>query len=201
VKHFLVGVAIFSVCMGMGFNIPAAMGAEDQLIIDRSTKNQNLNNYVLLTRDAIQRSWTTPTEFAATGALKGKIGINYVVKRSGAVDQIELVRGSGNTDLDNSLIQAIHSAAPFPPFPRGVEAQTIMIRANFIVADLPTVPVLTANHDIPSEGTTAPASKPESAPKKYIWGAAAGNPGPEQKTENVAPAAPVQKKFKWGLQE
>lgn len=173
-------------------------GYADQIVVDKSTRNKPLNDYALLTRDCIQRAWTTPVDLAVPGALKGKVSVNYVVKRSGAVDTVELVKGSGNSEMDRTLLQAIRSAAPFPPFPEGVEAKKIMIRANFIVADLPTMPIITATHDLPKDKSEAEPARETG--KKYIWGAPAGSSNAKaDEAEDAAPPAPPQKRYKWGM--
>ena len=61
-------------------------GIADQVIVDRSTRSKVLNDYTLLTRDTIQRAWTTPTALNTPGALKGRISVNYIVTRSGALE-------------------------------------------------------------------------------------------------------------------
>ena len=97
-------------------------GIADQFVVDRSTRSKVLNDYTLLTRDTIQRAWTTPTVLNTPGALKGRISVNYIITRSGALESLELVKGLGNPDMDSTLLQAIRSAAPFPPFPDEITA-------------------------------------------------------------------------------
>lgn len=173
-------------------------GSVDQIVVDKSTRNKALNDYTLLTRDCIQRAWTTPVDLSVPGALKGKVSVNYVVKRSGAVDKIELVRGSGNPEMDRALLVAIRNAAPFPPFPEGVDAKRIMIRANFVVADLPTMPIITATHDLPKDKSETESSR--DADKKYIWGAPAGSSTANtDEIQDATPPAPPQKRYRWGM--
>jgi TonB family protein len=173
-------------------------GATAQIVVDRTTRNKVLNDYTLLTRDCIQRVWTTPVEMAVPGALKGKVSINYTVKRSGAVERIELVKESGIPEMDRTLLRAIRDAAPFPPFPDGVEASSIMIRANFVVADLPTVPVIMATHDVETEKSTA-QSAPDNTGKP-VWGAPAGSSTvKDDEAKDATPPAPTPKRYKWGM--
>ncbi len=173
-------------------------GIADQFVVDRSTRSKVLNDYTLLTRDTIQRAWTTPTVLNTPGALKGRISVNYIITRSGALESLELVKGSGNPDMDSTLLQAIRSAAPFPPFPDEITARKLLIRANFIVADLPTLPVTTVGHEV--QNGKSSASDADRNTKKFIWGAPAGTAA--EKTppvENETPPVPVQKKYHWGV--
>jgi TonB family protein len=195
----LVLALIPAICVG---DSQSPLSAADKVVVDKSTRLKSLNDYVLLTRDAIQRKWKTPLELSVPGALKGRIGINYTVTRSGALESLELVRGSGNHEMDNSLLAAIRSAAPFPPFPDDVAARKVMIKANFIVADVPPVPITTVDlkTDKPvSQAPAAPAA-PEVDGKKFIWGTPAGSadvkPDP---SENEIPPRPEPRKYHWGL--
>ena len=189
------------ICAGAGQN---PFSVADQVVIDKSTRVKSLNDYVLLTRDAIQRKWRTPLELSVPGALKGRIGITYTVTRSGALESLELARGSGNHEMDKSLLQAIRAAAPFPPFPDEVAARKLMIKANFIVADVPPVPITTVDlkTDKPSDQAPSAPSAPsvEDGGKKFIWGAPAGSSdvGPDA-PDNEIPPRPEPRKYQWGL--
>ncbi len=176
------------------------LSIRDQMIIDRSTRVKPLNDYALLTRDAIQRSWKTPLDLSVPGALKGRITINYTVTRSGALEGLELVRGSGNREMDESLIAAIRAAAPFPPFPDDVAARKLMIKAKFVIADVPAVPVTTVDLKTDKSGEEAPAASPETAGKKFIWGTPAGSSDVKTDTpDNEIPPRPEPRKYQWGL--
>jgi TonB family protein len=188
----------FFVCLlVLGLFAPAMSLAADQVVIDRSTRNKMLNDYALLTRDAIQRHWTTPINLNGANALKGKIAVNYIIRDNGTLEKLELVRGSGNQEMDRTLLAAIKTAAPFPHFPDSVEAKRILIRANFIVADTPTAPVIMANHEV-AKKDVAPR---EPTPKKYIWGQPAGasSTKPDEQPSDEVPPRPEPRKYKWGI--
>lgn len=193
-------VAVTVLVCGLAWSTIAwgGSGATTQIVVDRTTRNKVLNDYTLLTRDCIQRAWTTPAEIAVPGALKGKVSINYTVKRSGAVERVELVKGSGIPEMDRTLLKAIRAAAPFPPFPDGVDASSIMIRANFVVADMPTVAVTTAAHEVDTDKTSAESAQEN--PNKPVWGAPAGSSvAKEDESKDTTPPAPTPKRYKWGM--
>ncbi len=170
----------------------------DRVVVDRSTHSKVLNDYTLLTRDTIQRVWTTPTTLNKPGNLKGRVGVDYTITRSGALESVRLVRSSGNPDMDRTLLDAIRSAAPFPPFPNKIAARRLVIRANFIVADVPTIPVTMVEHEVQSSKPSLDAASGKDT-KKFIWGAPAGTAA--EKTPSVEkgfPPAPLQKKYHWG---
>jgi TonB family protein len=168
----------------------AAILSGQQLVVDRTTRSKMLNDYALLTRDAIQRVWKTPLDLEIASALKGRVRINYSIRNDGSLAQLQLVKGSGHVKMDRSLLKAIRSAAPFPRFPDEVNAGSILIRANFIVADLPTVPPTTVSQPVaaaPANTSSAPA-KPG---KKYIWGVPAGTAERKKAAESVTAPDPV----------
>ncbi|MFH1117314.1 MAG: energy transducer TonB [Pseudomonadota bacterium] len=199
-------LTVLTLILALGASLSAAAaetssGMLDQVVVDRTTRSKELNDYVVLTRDLIQRAWTTPVDLAVPGAMKARIRINLALKRSGAVGLVQMVQGSGNDDLDRSLLKAIRAASPFPPFPEAVNARSMLIRANFIVADLPTIGVTTAQHRIdrgvPPE-VAAPAA--QQAPKQYVWGIPAGSAGEKSSSEGTeVPEAPQTKKYRWGM--
>ena len=130
----------------LGFAADQISEPTDKVVIDRTTASRTLNNYVMWTRDSIQKVWTTPINLMTSDALKGKIAVMYEVARDGSLMSLQLLRGSGNSDLDRSLLGAIRAASPFPEFPGEITANRVLIKANFIVADLPVVPVLRVEH-------------------------------------------------------
>lgn len=179
----------------------------EKVVVDKTTINRTLNNYVLLTRDAIQKAWTTPVNLLTSDALKGKIAVMYEVSRDGALVSLKLLRGSGNPDMDQSLLRAIRAAVPFPAFPRELDAPRVLIKANFIIADLPVVPILKVEHRTNAQGLKETAQvEPQ---KKYIWGVPAGTALrkdksiPLDKTVEDKPIEvpfPHSMKFQWGTE-
>jgi TonB family protein len=207
-KRIVVLVSVLILGLGsLGFSADQMSPLADKVIVDKTTRNRTLNDYVLLTRDVIQNVWTTPVSLVTSDAIKGKVAVMYEIARDGALLSVELVRGSGNTEMDRSLLRAIRSASPFPAFPDGLAAKQVLIKANFIVADLPTLPVLKVEHRTDAQGKSQPAQV--ESHKKYIWGVPAGTalrkdisiPDLETVNDNPQPVAkpPHSNKFKWGV--
>ncbi|MGC8659187.1 MAG: TonB family protein [Desulfomonilaceae bacterium] len=193
----------------IGFAIDQTSPFLNTMVVDKTTKNAALNNYVLSTRDRIQKVWTTPLNIQTSDALKGKVAVMYEVARDGSLSSLQLVRSSGNPDMDRSLLNAIRNAAPFPAFPQELRANRLLIKANFIVADLPVVPVLKVEHRITSQDNSK--SQQVEPQKKYIWGIPAGTalrkdlsiPQDESLQEKSKAAVPFphSMKFEWGLKD
>ena len=173
----------------------------DQIIVDKSTRSKVLNDYVLLTRDAIQRVWTTPVEMSGASPLKGYVTIYYTVSRSGAVGPVQLVQGSGNGEMDRSLLQAIRQAAPFPPLPEDIAARQVLIKAKFIVAEMPTVPVTRVQAPVKNFSTPQDVAEKPSA-RKFKWGVPAETASRDKLVttkSDEAPPRPQFKKYRWGV--
>ena len=47
-----------------------------------------------------------------------KVTLRYGLARSGSVSLVRVEKGSGNSAFDNSAVQALRSASPFPPPPK-----------------------------------------------------------------------------------
>jgi TonB family protein len=200
-KKQILTAVVLVVCMSL------SVAAAEQAVVDRSTRSKILNDYALLTRDAIQKAWTTPLDLAVPNALKGRVRINYTIDRKGNLKALELVRGSGIAAMDRSLLTAVRSAAPFPRFPDEIEAPSVLIRANFIVADLPAVPVTRVSQNV-TNGKPTNTSVPDIT-KKFQWGVPAGSSDPKSNTpesdkavtqgnDRIPPPFPS-KKYPWGL--
>jgi len=200
---------VFSIMLSMLLLVPMhsafadpAQSQGDVVVVDRTTRDKTLNDYTHLTKSTIQNVWRTPVEMAVPGALNGKVAINYCIDRNGKLESVEVVRGSGQPGMDQSLLEAIRSAEPFPPFPDQLQAGRVLIRANFIVAELPTVPVTTVQHLLQHQ-TSEQLQQGKSDAEKSNWDVTAGSPGttPEPKTGNATTPspAPAAKKYKWGL--
>ncbi len=187
------------ICMAVTLlMIPIGAIAANQAADNRTTKNMDLNEYALFTRDSIQKVWVIPADAKIADALKAKLIVNYGLKKNGALEKVELLKSSGDKNVDKALLQAIRAAAPFPPFPKGVAAKSIVIKANFTAADASKASTMAANHD----GTNEKTMLLEPTNKKYVWGKAAGASSKTETGKAVkeeSPSQPEHKKYKWGL--
>jgi TonB family protein len=155
--------------------------SDQVLVVDRSSVNKAVDDYVGMTRSAIQKAWTAPLDLEIPNAVKGKVRVNLLVTRSGGLESFKLIEGSGHPVMDRSLVDAIRKAAPFPPFPPEIASKKMLIRANLVVATLPSV------QPVRVSGTAAqlPAPfEPGNAPETPAWGKAAASasekPQPEE---------------------
>lgn len=202
-KHTVPAIALTIGLILLFGIVPPIWAAEDHVIIDRTTRSKTLNDYSILTRDSIQRAWKPAGDPDIPRNDGLSIRIDYSLRRSGALESVRLLEGSGDAALDASLVEAIRKAEPFPPFPEGVDAKSILIRANFIIAAPDTPQTLTADNKAGAvDESLAAADDP--ARRKLRWGLPAGSAKPEktaEKNETEEPSKPKRKLYKWGLPE
>lgn len=78
----------------------------------------------------IELVWQYPYEAQLQG-IQGELTIDFAIGRSGTLQAIELVRGSGFRILDDEALRAIRTAAPFDPIPPQYRIPDLRIRAHF----------------------------------------------------------------------
>ena len=88
-------------------------------------------SYFASIKRKIELVWQYPYEAAVAG-IQGELTIDFVIARSGAVNSIELVRGSGSKILDDEAIRSIRKAAPFDPIPAQYKIPSLQIRGRFV---------------------------------------------------------------------
>ena len=88
-------------------------------------------SYFASIKRKIELVWQYPYE-AATAGIQGELTLDFVIARSGAVNSIELVRGSGSKVLDDEAIRSIRTAAPFDPIPAEYKIPSLQIRGRFV---------------------------------------------------------------------
>ena len=79
----------------------------------------------------IELVWQYPQEAAAAG-LQGDLIVDFVIGRSGKLESVELLQGSGHKVLDDEALGSIRKAAPYNPIPDAYKIPNLRIRAHFI---------------------------------------------------------------------
>jgi len=57
-------------------------------------------------------------------SLTGKVTLNVAIESTGALQSVNLLRSSGSKLLDDTAVAIVRRAAPFPPFPPELRAET-----------------------------------------------------------------------------
>jgi len=69
---------------------------------------QEINRYIALIQDAVQRHWKVPTAVKVHDPL-----VEMILNPDGSVNKVNILESSGNGAFDASLLRAIEAAAPF----------------------------------------------------------------------------------------
>jgi len=88
-------------------------------------------SYFASIKRKIELVWQYPYEAAVAG-IQGELTLDFVIARSGTINSIELVRGSGSKILDEEAIRSIRKAAPFDPIPAQYKIPSLQIRGRFV---------------------------------------------------------------------
>jgi len=105
---------------GGGFRLQSLNAPEIQYI-----------SYFASIKRKIELVWQYPYEAAVAG-IQGELTVDFVIARSGKLESVELVRGSGYKILDEEAIRSIRKAAPFDPIPSEYKIPTLQIRGRFV---------------------------------------------------------------------
>ncbi len=77
----------------------------------------------------IELVWGYPP---AAAGVEGDVIADFVIGRSGRLESVTLVRGSGSRLLDDEALGAIRKASPYDPIPSEYKIANLQIRAHFI---------------------------------------------------------------------
>ncbi|NJD62371.1 MAG: energy transducer TonB [Deltaproteobacteria bacterium] len=77
----------------------------------------------------IELVWGYPS---AAGGVEGDVIVDFVIGRSGKLESVNMIRGSGNRALDDEAVGSIRKASPYDPIPSEYKIANLQIRAHFI---------------------------------------------------------------------
>jgi protein TonB len=87
--------------------------------------------YMKMLKGRIEDIWKYPKEAARRG-ISGDLYVSFTIRRDGKLEEIEIVRTSGHSFLDEAVMKAIRKAEPFWPLPKDWEGDTLEIKGHFI---------------------------------------------------------------------
>jgi TonB family protein len=113
----------------------APPGAEAAALSDAPLSMESeapkFKSYYTVIRSAVARLWIMPPE-AKSHFRPGRLTVDFTINGSGALMRIVVIESSGSATLDHAGLEALRSAAPFPPFPDDLKAfNQLDIRMHF----------------------------------------------------------------------
>jgi len=79
----------------------------------------------------IWERWEAP-RLARGESGRGALALEFTLSPGGALTAAGVTEGSGSTALDRAALEAVRSAAPFPPVPERLAAGPLRVRARFV---------------------------------------------------------------------
>ncbi len=101
---------------------------EEDLLPSRSV--QPIPVYWRHVRDLLSRSWNRTALTMPHSSPQQTVHVQFRLYPGGRAQLMQVVDGSGASEIDQAGIQAIADAHPFPPFPLGVGNEPIEIRVQ-----------------------------------------------------------------------
>ncbi|RME63676.1 MAG: TonB C-terminal domain-containing protein, partial [Nitrospirae bacterium] len=89
--------------------------------------SKDVQNYAAQVRALIKSEWVFPSALAQRVY---SVEVRFRVKPDGEVTGIAIIKSSGNSLFDASVVKAIKKASPFPPPPPGGEDITVRFRTK-----------------------------------------------------------------------
>ena len=98
--------------------------------ISLNTKDKRYVSYTNHIKNKIMDRWTYPAE-ALISLMQGRTIVLFSLASDGKMTYLNITEGSGHDILDQEVMRAINSAAPFPPFPDSITVKRLNINATF----------------------------------------------------------------------
>ncbi|OGP96540.1 MAG: hypothetical protein A2Z39_05285 [Deltaproteobacteria bacterium RBG_19FT_COMBO_46_9] len=107
---------------------PSTDSYEDTISLN--TKDKRYVSYTNHIKNKIMDRWTYPAE-ALISLMQGRTIVLFSLASDGKMTYLNITEGSGHDILDQEVMRAINSAAPFPPFPDSITVKRLNINATF----------------------------------------------------------------------
>jgi protein TonB len=106
-------------------------GAQEEVVVDLNTRDHRFFSYMLHLKRKIESVWVYPRSAEQNG-IGGQLTVEFVIAKDGKLIGSTLIDSSGHNILDQAVMTALQSAAPYHPFPPGWGLKRLKIPARFI---------------------------------------------------------------------
>jgi periplasmic protein TonB len=104
---------------------------DDDELVSLDTTEVKYASYFARIKHQIERVWIYPSDAAQRG-ISGDLSLKFRISKDGNLMGTHLIDKSGYEILDVAALKAVKEAAPFYPFPKNIQRETISILANFV---------------------------------------------------------------------
>lgn len=111
--------------VGLGGKGTAGLGGKSKgLVLDNETFEYEW--YKARIEQSLKANWRKPLLSRVTSA-----SVHFVILDDGNVKDVTIVKSSGNTEFDRSVLKAIYDSQPFPKFPPAYTSKTLGVLYTF----------------------------------------------------------------------
>ena len=116
-----------------GFTLPTpgAVGSNLELLSD--PMGVDFRPYLTRILATVRRNWyAVIPESARMGMIRGRVAIQFMIVRPGAVAKLVIAAPSGTEALDRAAIAGISASNPFPPLPAEFRGDNVKLQFTFL---------------------------------------------------------------------
>ncbi len=111
-------------------NPAGTLETANEIVIPLNTRRFAYFEYFTGIKRGVENTWAYPYEAMNSGA-GGSTVLRFTLLRSGGLEEVRVISTAGMAVLDNAAVVAVKNAAPFAPFPAGLDKEKIHIVATF----------------------------------------------------------------------
>jgi len=116
-----------------GFTVPAPANVGSNLELLSDPKGVDFRPYLTRILSMVRRNWyAVIPESARLGMVRGRVAIQFIVVRQGAVSKLVIAGPSGQEALDRAAVAGISASHPFPPLPPEYRGDHIRLQFTFL---------------------------------------------------------------------
>ena len=114
---------------GLGPSVPGSSGDLPQLLSD--PMGVDFRPYLTQILAIVRRNWFSVYPESARLGMRGRVGVQFAIARSGSVTKVVYAAQSGTQALDQAAIAAISMSNPFPALPSDFKGDRVVLQFNF----------------------------------------------------------------------
>jgi TonB family protein len=106
------------------FNLPGPQILSDTMGVD-------FDPYLLRVYLIVRRNWDSVIPQIAQLGRKGRVILQFSIRKDGSVPDLNLMSGSGTPSMDSAALSSIRLSNPFPPLPPEFPGNDILLRFGY----------------------------------------------------------------------
>jgi len=88
--------------------------------------------YLIQILATVKRNWLAVMPQSVKLGRRGKVAIQFSIRKDGVVDKLVYAQNSGAEALDRAAVAGVSASTPFPPLPTGFRGDRIVLQLNFV---------------------------------------------------------------------